>query len=180
MSGHFAERTGYRLKELILQMVEGSHIKAQPIEKGFVLDVPVEEGPFGRCRIEGKDMRWQRVFITYEEKSSPSDDVFHIVTLCAPGDERFYRTALMMNMDLSMGAFSLCNISKEAKGADGKIYKLPAASGAADDIHRESQFAMIETILAADATVKKVMESVKTLANVGDCFEKMMVGMDIS
>ena len=180
MSGQYEERTGYRLKEIVRQMVGDSHIKAQPMESGFVLDVPVEEGPFGRCRIDGRDMRWQRVFITFQEQKNPEDDVFRIVTLCAPGDERFYRAALLMNMDLTMGGFCLSNKTHENKGKDGQAYRLPQASTAPGDIDRESRFAMIETMLVRDATPRKVMESVKTLANVGDCFEKMMVGIDIS
>lgn len=168
------------LANIVKKIVADTHIKASPMEDGYVLDVPVEQDRFGRGRVEGRDMRWQRVFITRIRRSKKSEDIYKMATVCAPDDERFYRLALVLNMCLSMGAFALSNKKSEKKGEDFETYSYPEASTAPADIENLSDFVMVEKILARDASVNKIKESLTTLATVGDGCEKMLVGVDIA
>ncbi len=137
-----------KLKDVIYKIVEGKDIPVEEIEGGFVLDVPVE--------YEDEPLRRQFVYVTSNRETTQGEEVYQVFTICAPEDERFYKSALMLNMTLPFGAIALAEV-------EGK-----------------NHFVIVDTYLAKDVTQAELENSIITLAEAGDKMEKVMIGEDVS
>lgn len=149
------------------------------IDGGFVLDIPIEfeilEGSgeniiedfeeFCRCRKQDNpnisiesiiERRGQYVYITADHRGPLQEHIYQIFTICGPEDEKFYRSALMINMNLPFGAFAVSQI-------EGK-----------------SSFVLVDTYLAEKVSDEELEQSIISVARAGDRTEKLLVGDDIS
>ncbi|MFP4496706.1 MAG: hypothetical protein ACLFQV_00740 [Vulcanimicrobiota bacterium] len=142
-----------KLKKIVDLIVSNKDIFVEKIENGFALDIPVV---YELSTEEGQaEMRRQFVYITATRESHEGDEMYQIFTICAPEDERFYSSALMLNMNLPFGAIAISEV-------EGKNY-----------------FVLVDTYLAKNCTTSEIEKSVLTLAEAGDRMEKMLVGLDL-
>jgi len=145
-----------RLKKMIEEISKGQDYELEEIEDGFILDIPVIYRSDEGDKSQGEEVRRQFVYITANRKSSEGEDMYQVFTICAPEDERFYRSALLLNMNLPFGAIAISEV-------EGKNY-----------------FVLVDTYLVNDVTQKELEMSILTLAKAGDRIEKILVGDDVS
>ena len=179
MSDTNADKYFQKLSEIVNKIAEDNQYEISEIEDGFVLDIPVEYEVFEADEelIEDFDSieadqpedikipdnvklkiehRRQYVYITGYHKGPDNEDLIQVFTVCAPDDERFYKSALLLNMNLPFGAIALSNV-------DGETY-----------------FVLVDTYLAESVTFKELSASITTLARAGDKMERMLVGEDLA
>lgn len=168
-----------RLRSFVEKYSQTRGVDVTEIDGGFVLDIPIEyeilEGS-GENIIEDFDefclskkqdnpnisiesiieRRGQYVYITADHRGPLQERIFQVFTICGPEDERFYRSALMINMNLPFGAFALSQI-------EGK-----------------SCYVLVDTYLADKVSDEELEQSVISVARAGDRTEKLLVGEDVA
>ncbi|MCE1245609.1 MAG: YbjN domain-containing protein [Firmicutes bacterium] len=170
-----------RMKELVEQFCAEKSVDLSTFEDGFILDIPVEYLTYvSGCIDEDMDcatraiqgvppvvekcldkkaetfveQRRQFVYITANRKGLDEEDIIQVFTICAPEEERFYKSALLLNMNLPFGAFAVSQV-------EGQNY-----------------FVMVDTYLASSVTYEELALSIMCLAKSGDKMEKMLMGED--
>ncbi len=177
------EITGFdpmeRLRDFVESFSEKRGIDVTEIDGGFVLDIPIEyeilEGSGENiiedfdefCRSKKQDnpniiiesiieRRGQYVYVTADHRGPLQEYIYQVFTICGPEDERFYRSALMINMNLPFGAFAISQI-------EGK-----------------SSYVLVDTYLAEKVSDEELEQSIISVARAGDRTEKLLVGEDIA
>lgn len=168
-----------RLRSFVDNYSKVKGIEVTEIDGGFVLDIPIEyeilEGSGENiiedfeefCLSKKQDnpnisietiieRRGQYVYVTADHRGPLQEHIFQVFTICGPEDERFYRSALMINMNLPFGAFALSQI-------EGK-----------------SSYVLVDTYLAEKVSDEELEQSIISVARAGDRTEKMLVGEDIA
>jgi hypothetical protein len=166
-----------RMKILAEQFCAAKNAELSSFDDGFILDVPVEYMTYvtGQCDedldtatqgIHGAEtgekkeadtfieQRRQFVYLTANRKGLDDEDIIQVFTICAPEEERFYKSALLLNMNLPFGAFAV------------------------SQVEGENYFVMVDTYLAESVTYEELALSIISLAKSGDKMEKMLVGED--
>ncbi len=145
-----------KLRGMIQEISRDEDYDVEKIEDGFIMDIPVlyksEECESDTC----EEVRRQFVYITANRKSGDGEDMYQVFTICAPEDERFYKSALLLNMNLPFGAIAISQV-------EGKSY-----------------FVLVDTYLVSDVSTKEMELSILSLAKAGDRIEKILVGDDLS
>ena len=170
-----------RMKELVEQFCKEKNIEISTFEDGFILDIPVDYMTYvtgsvdedmdsttraiqgappavERCLEKPADtyieQRRQFVYLTANRKGLDEEDIIQVFTICAPEEERFYKSALLLNMNLPFGAFAVSQV-------EGQNY-----------------FVIVDTYLAQSVTYEELALSIMCLAKSGDKMEKMLMGED--
>ncbi|MCD4784254.1 MAG: YbjN domain-containing protein [Candidatus Eremiobacteraeota bacterium] len=174
-----AEKYFQKLTEIVQEFAGKNQYEISEIDDGFVLDIPVEYEVFEDeediiddldsletelpmdieipDNIKSKiEHRRQFVYVTGYHKGPDNEDMFQVFTVCAPDDERFYKSALLLNMNLPFGAIALSNV-------EGETY-----------------FVLVDTYLAESVTAEELNASISTLARAGDKMERMLIGDDLA
>ena len=140
------------LTRMIDQITANKNITVVKIRDGFVLDIPITYRPDeGRRDCNRK----QFVYVTTNRESPDGGDLFQVFTICAPDEERFYRSALILNMNIPFGAIAISNV-------DGINY-----------------FVLVDTYLVEEVSVHELEASIHTLACCGDRIEEVLIGVDL-
>lgn len=161
-----------RIKNILYPFCAEKQIEISEIESGFVLDVPVEyeilvEGQYDKdldsvteevkpTSQTASETRKQFVYVTLNRKGLENEDILQIFTICAPEEERFYKSALLLNMNLPFGAFAISQVEDQ------------------------NYFVLVDTYLVDSITEKELLTSIMALAKSGDKLEKMLVGEDLA
>lgn len=144
------------LKALIDQFEILKDYDIQEIDGGFVVDLPVVYDLLDENEEAVEEVRRQFVYLTANRTSTEGDPIFQVFTICAPEDEQFYKSALLLNMNMPFGAVAI------------------------SEIEGENHFVLIDTYLVDSVTPKELEASAIALARAGDRMEKILVGEDIS
>ena len=168
-----------KLKLFVDKYSKTRGIEATEIDGGYVLDIPVEyeilEGggeniieDFDEFCIKKKqenpdipiestiERRGQYVYVTADHRGPLEEDIYQIFTVCGPEDEKFYKSALMINMNLPFGAFAVSQVEDK------------------------SYFVLVDTYLAGEVSDEELESSIIALARAGDKTEKLLVGDDVA
>lgn len=145
-----------KLKGMIEEISADEDYDVETIDDGFIMDIPVLYRPEESETDECEEVRRQFVYITANRKSGDGEEMYQVFTICAPEDERFYKSALLLNMNLPFGAIAVSEV-------EGKSY-----------------FVLVDTYLVTDVTTKELELSILSLAKAGDRIEKILVGDDVS
>lgn len=167
-----------KLRDLLEGFFNDENVQVTEIEDGFVLDIPVEYDKFPDEEIdedldsvthdeifeeelEKEDLsitesRKQYVYVTVNRKGLQDEEIIQVFTICAPEEEDFYQSALMLNMTLPFGAIAISKV-------DDKNY-----------------FVLVDTYLVGSVTKKEMAISIMSLAKAGDKMERFLVGEDVA
>jgi hypothetical protein len=147
---------GYKkLGEMVKEIALNRKYHLEEIENGYVVDVPVLYSP-EECESGEAETRQQFVYLTANRTNEEGEQLFQIFTICAPEDERFYKSAMLLNMNLPFGAFAIAEV-------EGVNY-----------------FVLVDTYHVKEVSIGEMEKSIMTLANAGDRMERMLIGDDIS
>lgn len=154
MSEKQLDRSLEKLKQLVEEFNRENNYNVQKLENGYVIDIPLEYESLGEEEEEEK--RAQFVYVTANRESYERDDVIQVFTVCAPENERFYKSALLLNMNLPFGAIAISEV-------EGK-----------------NHFVIVDTYLVSEVTAAELEKSILSLAKAGDQMEKVMISQDVS
>lgn len=143
-----------KLRKMIDEISEGKDYEIEEIEGGVIVDIPVVYKP--EDSEEAEEVRRQYVYVTANRKSGHGEDMYQVFTICAPEDERFYKSALLLNMNLPFGAIAI------------------------SEVEDKNYFVLVDTYLVSDVSTKELEMSILSLAKAGDRIEKILVGDDLS
>jgi len=99
--------------------------------------------------------RTQKVYLYFNEKDSDGDDIYHILTICAPYNTTYAAMALEQNLKMSYGAIAV----KEING--------------------DRFFVALDTQLVKTAQVTELVKSILCVAQHGDALEMAITGKDV-
>lgn len=167
------------LFKIVREIVDDTDIEIREINRGYVLDVPVEyECNCGKCP-SGIETRHQFVFVTVGRKTPGGRDIYQVFTICAPETKNFYRTALMLNMNLPFGAFALSDVEAVTDLVSRDLKYLPAGTVPINQIDEQKYFVMVDTCCVDTVSNEQLKASILTAARAGDRLERLMVGEDL-
>ncbi|MCE1246717.1 MAG: hypothetical protein LWY06_08745 [Firmicutes bacterium] len=167
------------LLAIIREIVDDSDIEIREINRGYALDIPVEYPcTCGDCP-KGVEIRHQFVFVTYGRKTPGGRDIYQIFTICAPETKDFYRSALMLNMNLPFGAFAVADVEFATELLSRDLQYMPAGTVPVTEVDERKYFVMVDTYCVDMVTVDQMRASIMTAARAGDRLEKLMVGEDL-
>lgn len=164
-----------KLKELIDRIIPGTRIEVREMDSGYVLDVPVEFDPFDTSKV----IRRQFVFVNAGRKTPGGRDIYQVFTICSPETKKFYRNALMLNMNLPFGAFAIAEVDVKEDNSSRDLTAMPEGEIPLVRMKKEKHFVLVDTYLISEVDVQEMAASVMTMARAGDRLEKMVVGSDL-
>jgi len=164
-----------KLKKILEEVTKYGGIELSEIESGFALDIPVNYEIFPDRKevlieesysalAEKKDgtklpdsiIEQRRQFVYIAVELGPNDEfIYQVFTLCGPENEKFYKSALLMNMSLPFGAFAISKV----EGVE--------------------HFVLVDTYLVDTIAPEELSMSILSIARAGDRMEKLLFEEDL-
>jgi hypothetical protein len=166
-----------KLSKIVREIVEDTDIEIREINRGYVLDIPVEYKSVSAP--SGVEMRHQFVFVTVGRKTPGGRDIYQIFTICAPETKNFYRTALMLNMNLPFGAFAISDVEAATELLSRDLQYMPSGAVPITEVEEQKYFVMVDTYCVDTVNTEQIEASVLAAARAGDRLERLMMSEDL-